>query len=208
MDTPTLSALTERDRADFVEVMSRAFAVDPWYVALFGPNSPASERRRREFFAFLFDLSLWTGSEVRGLRHAGRLVGAYILDAPETQGRAWPRVVARAVTEPIGLSWRNARLITTYLRHTRAALPRGRTHYLALIAVDAGLRGRGFGRLMLDDVVARVDEDPRALGIGLDTENADNVGLYQRFGFALTATTVVGPVSVHCLFRPSPRERR
>lgn len=207
MGTPTLSALTERDRADFVDVTSGAFAADPWYVALFGAHSPDSERRRREFFAFLFDLSRWTGSEVRGLRHAGRLVGAYILDVPAVRVGAWPRVVARALTKPIGLSWRNARLIAAYLQHTRAVLPRGRTHYLALIGVDAGLRGQGYGRIMLDDILARVDDDPLALGIGLDTENAENVGLYQRFGFALAATTVVGPVNVHCLFRPSPRER-
>ena len=165
MGTPTLSALTERDRADFVDVTSGAFAADPWYVALFGAHSPDSERRRREFFAFLFDLSLWTGSEVRGLRHAGRLVGAYILDVPAVRVGAWPRVVARALTKPIGLSWRNARLIAAYLQHTRAVLPRGRTHYLALIGVDAGLRGQGYGRIMLDDILARFDDDPLALGM-------------------------------------------
>lgn len=207
MSTPTLSALTERDRADFVAVMSGAFAADPWYVALFGLDTPGSERRRREFFAFLFDLSLWTGSEVCGLRHAGRLVGAYILGAPAARVTAWPRVVVRAFTGPIGLTWRNARLIAAYLQHTRAALPRGRTHDLALIGVDAALRGQGLGRIMLDDIVARVDSDPLALGIGLDTENADNVGLYRRFGFVLTTTAVVGPVNIHCMFRPSVRER-
>jgi len=198
-------SLTERHRADFVALMEGAFAEDPWFVALFAdaPDMGGAQRRRAEFLGFLFDLSLWTGSDMRGLWEGDRLLGASILDRPEVRISGWPRVIARALAGPIGLSWLNARLIVPYLRHTRAALPRGRTYYLTLIGVEAAARGRGVGRRLLETVLAEVDADATTLGVGLDTENPANVGLYERFGFSVTQTAPLDRVTVHCMFRPS-----
>ena len=202
MDTSLLAPLTEPDRDAFVALMAGVFAADPWYVALFGRDAPDAERRRREFMAFLFDLSLWTGSELMGLWHADRLMGAYILDVPDVRVWAWPRVALRALTGPIGLSWRNAGLIRRYLGHTRSAVPNGRTHYLALIGVAATARGQGLGRRLLERLLTRVDRDGTTGGIGLDTENAANLGFYERFGFSVSKTVELEGVVIHSLFRP------
>jgi len=206
----TLRALTEADRVEFVAVMGAAFAQDPWYRVLFASaRGPAVEdHHRRAFLGFLFEISCWTGSTLRGVVVDGALGGAYILDRPGSAdlsaALAWPRVMVRALTGPIGLSWRRAGLIAAYLRHTRAALPRGRSYYLALLGVRPDLQGRGFGRRLLADLIERVDADPRADGIGLDTENAENIGLYQRFGFGLASTAQVGSARVYCLYRARP----
>ncbi|HRE25002.1 MAG TPA: GNAT family N-acetyltransferase [Anaerolineales bacterium] len=200
MGTPTLAPLAGPDRDAFVALMDGAFAYDPWYVALFGRGA---QPRRAEFLSFLFDLSQWTGAEMVGLWEGGRLLGASILDRPEVRISGWPRVIARALAGPIGLSWRNARLLAPYLRHTRAVLPRGRTYYLTLIGVEAAARGQGVGRRLLEAVLAEVDADTTTLGVGLDTENAANVGLYERFGFFVTRAVPLDKVTVHCMFRPS-----
>ncbi len=199
MVTSTLAPLTGQDRAAFVALMDAAFASDPWYVALFGSGV---QPRRAEFLSFLFDLSLWTGAEMVGLRQDDLLLGAYILDMPDVRVWAWPRVVSRALSGPIGLSWRNAGVIRRYLGHTRAALPRGRTHYLTLIGVSAAVRGQGLGRRLLEMLLTRVDGDGATLGIGLDTENAANVDFYERFGFSVTRTAVLEGIVIHSLFRP------
>jgi ribosomal protein S18 acetylase RimI-like enzyme len=192
-----LSALTSPDRAAFVDLMGAAFEADPWFATLFGP----AVDRRRDFLAFLFDLSLWTGAELRGLRESDRLLGATVLETPDVRHSAWPRVVLRALTGRIGLTWRNVRPISAYLRQTRAALPRGRSYYLSLIGVDPAVRGLGHGRTMLESILGRVSRDTSSIGIGLDTENDANVALYERFGFVVMRTTRVGAVAVHSLFR-------
>ncbi len=199
MGTPTLAPLSGQDRAAFVALMDGVFECDPWYAALFGSGA---QPRRAEFLSFLFDLSNWTGAELVGLWQGDRLLGAYILDGPDIRVWAWPRVVVRALTGPIGLSWQNADLIRRYLSHTRSAVPRGRTHYLTLIGVSAAVRGQGLGRRLLEVLLTRVDRDGATLGIGLDTENAANVGFYERFGFSVTRTTVLEGIVIHSLFRP------
>ena len=192
-----LSALTSKDRAAFVDLMDAAFEADPWFVTLFGP----AVDRRRDFLAFLFDLSLWTGAELRGLRESNRLLGATVLETPDVRHSAWPRVALRALTGRIGLTWRNVRPISAYLRQSRAALPQGRSYYLTLIGVDRDVRGLGHGRRMLESILGRVSRDTSSIGIALDTENDANVALYERFGFVVTRTARVGAVTVHSLFR-------
>ncbi len=203
----TLVDLTTSDRSAFVELMAPAFARDPWFITLFGAG-PLGHRRSRDFLSFLFDLSLWTGTDLRGLWRADRLIGAYVLERPVAKQSGWPRVVWRALSGPIGLSWRNVRQLSPYMRHTRAALPCGRCYYLMLIGVDEAFRGRGLGRRMLDEILARVDHDATAMGIGLDTENPVNVRLYERFGFSVTARAAVSGVDVACMFRPRRADGR
>lgn len=199
--------LTANDRSAFVDVIALAFALDPWFMTLFGAGRDG-RRKIRDFLSFLFDLSLWTGADLRGLRLADRLVGAYILERPDARQSGWPRVVWRALSGRIGLSWRNVPQLLPYMRHTRMALPRGRCNYLTLIGVAEAQRGHGLGRRMLDDILARVDQDATSVGVGLDTENPANVRLYERFGFRVTARAAVSGVDVTCLFRPRGADGR
>lgn len=197
--------LTGNDRSAFVDLMATAFALDPWFVTLFDAGL-AGSRRSRDFLSFLFDLSLWTGADLRGLWQADRLMGAYVLERPDAKQSGWPRVVWRALSGSIGLSWRNVPQLSPYMRHTRSALPRGRCYYLTLIGVDQAFRGRGLGRRMLDEILARVDHDATAVGIGLDTENPANVRWYEPFGFRVTTQAALSGVDVTCMFRPRRAE--
>lgn len=196
----TLVDLTANDRPAFVDLMAGAFALDPWFVTLFGAGRDGL-RKSRDFLSFLFELSLWTGADLRGFWHGDRLIGGYVLEKPDARPSGWPRVVWRALSGPIGLSWRNVPQLSPYMRHTRESLPRGRCYYLTLIGVDAADRGRGLGRFMLAEILARVDQDSTAVGIGLDTENPANVRLYERFGFRVVANATLSGVDVTCMFR-------
>jgi Acetyltransferase (GNAT) domain len=61
--------------------------------------------------------------------------------------------------------------------------------HLGPLAVDTHLQRQGIGRAMLADFCARVDKD-RALGY-LETDKFENVGFYERFGFAVRAKAEV-----------------
>lgn len=72
---------------------------------------------------------------------------------------------------------------------------------LATIGVDPSSWGRGCGSALLTDALAQVDRSDAA-AIALETSDPRNVVLYERHGFAVTATTHVpeGPV-VHSMVR-------
>jgi hypothetical protein len=54
---------------------------------------------------------------------------------------------------------------------------------------------------MLDTIHNIVDEDITSIGIGLDTENPDNIALYQHFGYRLVATENLDGMMIYIMFR-------
>jgi hypothetical protein len=55
---------------------------------------------------------------------------------------------------------------------------------------------------MLDTIHNIVDEDITSMGIGLDTENPDNISLYEHFGYRLVATEKLDDMMIYIMFRP------
>ncbi|MCL5887915.1 MAG: GNAT family N-acetyltransferase [Actinobacteria bacterium] len=210
---PEIRDLTWRDRRAFVETMGAAFADDPLFVMLFGPGVRESgeERtsscaRRAAFVEYLFDMNRLMGGTPRGLLAEGRLVGAALLEPPA--GRAAVnglRMLAAALRfAPLlpRLGTTRSALLNRYFRSTRAVVPRAPHHYLLMIGVQPDAQGRGWGRLLMQDAISRSDRVSRSVGIALDTENADNIGVYEPWGFQRRTCFEVGGVVVHSMFRP------
>ena len=213
LQEPELRDLTRRDRRAFVETMGAAFAEDPLFVMLFGPAAEemgeertSSSRRRDAFVAYLFDMNRLMGGTPRGLLAEGQLQGAALLEPPP--GRAAVnglRMLAAALRfVPLlpRLGATRSALLNRYVRGTRAAVPGAPHHYLLMIGVRPGAQGRGWGKRLMQDAISRSDRVARSAGIALDTENMDNVGLYEHWGFERQTCFEVGGVAVHSMFRP------
>lgn len=66
--------------------------------------------------------------------------------------------------------------------------------YLVMVGVQPGEQARGLGHRMVQDAIERTRNDRRAVGIARDTENEDNVRLYERWGFRKVASLQLGRV--------------
>jgi ribosomal protein S18 acetylase RimI-like enzyme len=68
--------------------------------------------------------------------------------------------------------------------------------YLALLGVQPAHQGQGHAKKLLESMLTRLD----ALGQAacLETENARNVGLYQKFGFQLLDQSPLTGSPVNC----------
>ena len=55
---------------------------------------------------------------------------------------------------------------------------------------------------MLDTIHKIVDEDTTSTGIGLDTENPDNIAMYEHFGYKHIATENLDGMNIYIMFRP------
>lgn len=201
-----IRALGADDRSAFVAVMSAAFARDPWIeVALGIADAPASSNRRAAFASFMFDHNRLLGGQPLGLFDGDRLIACALLEPPASRWRIGLGMLASLLRfAPIALrlgARRTARL-NAYMLRTRAVAPKAPHHYLAMIGVAPDAQRRGWGKRLMHEVIARADRVPVSLGLALDTENPDNVPLYRRWGFAVTATVELDGARATAMFRP------
>ena len=61
--------------------------------------------------------------------------------------------------------------------------------YLAVLAVDPKHQGKGYGSLLLNNMLARIDRE--GLPCYVETEGEKNVSMYQHFGFKVVDNFVV-----------------
>jgi ribosomal protein S18 acetylase RimI-like enzyme len=203
---PPIITLSWKDKGAFVSVMENAFSLDPMFNKLFIRNqtSLTAAYRIRAFLSFMFDMSLLSGADVRGIFDGDRLVGCYLLEVPVKNpfrriGGAI-LVFIRALALPYQISIESFRLLNDYMRITHAEA-HGKHYYLTMIGVHETARGQGFGKALMQEIISQVEHDKQAVGIGLDTENSANVDLYKHFGFALEKEAYLDGLTIYCMFR-------
>lgn len=198
--------LAGTDRSAFVTVMSAAFARDPWIEAALGPATDRGASARRAAFAsFMFDHNRLLGGRPLGLFDGERLVACALLEPPASRWRGGLGLLAslvRFLPVALRLGARRTARLNAYLRRTRAVAPKPPHHYLAMIGVAPDEQRRGRGQQLLHDVLARAARVPDSHGVALDTENPDNVPLYRRLGFVVTATVELDGARATAMFRP------
>jgi GNAT superfamily N-acetyltransferase len=76
-------------------------------------------------------------------------------------------------------------------------------HHLNMIGVRGSQAGQGFGRVLLEAVHDLAAQHPGSSGVTLTTEDARNLGLYQRFGYGILGHTQVSDeLESWSLYRP------
>ena len=203
-DAVLIRDLRSGDRADFIAVMAEAFENDPLFLTVFGERE-GWERRVASFLSFMFAMNRLMQGTPRGLFVDGRLRACALLEPPASRLASVAGAFASALRFlPVAcrLPKRATAFLNTYTQRTRAAAPRDRHGYLVMVGVRPEAQGHGFGRLLVEDAIARTRADPRATGVALDTENEANVRLYARWGFRKTVSLDLGDVHAHCMFLP------
>jgi len=206
MSTPyRVSKLVKSEKPLFVPLMSKAFAPDPLFLHLFGDSEQDLSARRRveAFVSFMFDKCFLLHEEVWGVFENEKLLGAYLVEKPQASKhnvRGFLGLFLRLIPLFFLLSIRAVNLLNSYMRVTRSVAPSITSHYLIMIGVTPEAQGKGIGKAMLEHLLSMVDTDKKSCGVLLDTENIENVQLYQRFGFTLYRETQINDLPVYCMF--------
>jgi ribosomal protein S18 acetylase RimI-like enzyme len=77
--------------------------------------------------------------------------------------------------------------------------PKDTHYYLEFIGVDPIQQGKGLGSSLLNDLSSRADQEK--VGCYLETSNARNVPLYQRFGYETVAEEEILGVNIWFMWR-------
>jgi len=132
---------------------------------------------------------------------AGVLVAAPPLFYPFPPAPFWPRVRAVLIQGfAVARRWREA------FESLDARHPTSPHWYLGTLGVEPSLQGRGVGTALMRNWLARVDPD--GLAAYLETDRAENLPFYERFGFRPAATFRVLEVPVTAMERAPRAEVR
>lgn len=161
-------------------VVARGMRDNPLHVAAIGDDPERRVRVMRRVFSRVLTLP---GRPTLGAWDGDRLVGVAASaepgrcqPSPRDQLRLAPAMVMAGSAAP-----RMARWLSTWGNQDP---DRAHSHFGPL-AVDLDLQGKGIGSLLLTAYCRRLDEAGTLAY--LETDKAENVPLYERFGFAVTA---------------------
>lgn len=172
------------------QVLSDAFAKDPWIVYLIGHNP----QKRLRFFNCLLELAEHTSQKLLTVYQDQELAGVAIIETPDSMGltkmsftkvAALSKVIMRLLAT-VGLKRFGA--LNQYMRITTRHRPKEKHHYLVCVGVSPKYWGLGLGKHLITQAIATATSDTDAMGIGLDTELEANVTLYKNMGFDLVGT--------------------
>ncbi len=194
---------TSPNTAEIAKVLSQAFAKDPWIKMLFSGNA----QKTQHFFEFIIKYCKATGGLVLCDYHDATLASVACLERPKVKVSLLGAInLLKALAFFIRkCGFKTLRKVNTYMRLTTRSRPKEMHHYLICIGVAPEFMGMGLGKIMLNSIHTLVEADTTSVGIGLDTENPNNVALYEHFGYRLTGTEPLDDLTIYTLFRPSKK---
>lgn len=188
------------------QILASAFTEDPWIQHLFQNNRHQSVK----FFTFLASYVPLAGGQTIVYPRDTIPKGVALVENPKPHPRRLlhpgtfsmsARAFFQSVTYIFSLPPRQRKHLNQYVKITSAARPKTPHHYLICIGVSPEAKGQGIGKDLLTQIHAIVDQDPDTSGIGLDTENHENLPLYQHFGYTLTSTSNLDNLTIYSMFR-------
>ena len=207
MSLSPIRKLSWNDKRAFISVMENAFSPDPFFQKLFNRNITAliAANQVKVFFSFIFDMSMLMRLDARGFFDGDRLVACYLLEVPSVNPfrkiSGAILVLVRALVLAGKIRFTTLIILNDYMRLTRSNAPLGRHYYLMQIGVHEAARGQGIGKALMQEIIRCAEDDKKAIGICLDTENKANVGLYEHFGFIMTKEISLDGLPIYCMFR-------
>jgi ribosomal protein S18 acetylase RimI-like enzyme len=185
-----------------VDILSLAFESDPGYLALLPDSNEARPRLIRELMRSTLELHLAGRQPVFVIEQDGEVLGVSLAEEPGASlphlaaARELVRLLRRAGP---GVAFRAIRGQLALMRER----PREPHYYLGMLAVDPRVRGRGLARALLEDLHRVSESHPDSIGVALDTSNAPNVTLYERFGYHTVSRLRVSGADTWCMLRPN-----
>ncbi|MFL6099809.1 MAG: GNAT family N-acetyltransferase [Actinomycetales bacterium] len=185
MPGPDVRVATSADREAIVDTVLAAFVADPAFRYFF-PTDASYAEETRLFVGELLDQRLAFGT-------------VWVVEDGAAVSMWNPPGPTHAAL-PAGLSAETAGRINRFDAQVRDLMPADPHWYLGIVATHPDHGGRGWGRLAMEPGLERSRTDGRPAY--LETVTAVNVGIYERYGWRLAATTQVDQIEVRIMRNP------
>jgi ribosomal protein S18 acetylase RimI-like enzyme len=164
---------------EVAQVLSEAFSDYEAMRYLLGESDQNYAARLQTLVGYFAESRVAVGSPLLGV-DVGRpphLVAAALVDPP----RQPPDLALETLTQSLGSQ------VTQKIHYFETALaplePDFDFYYLGMIGVANGHRGKGYGRLIIDQIIRTSAKDLHSNGVLLTTERETNLAYYSSIGF-------------------------
>ncbi len=184
-------------------VLARGFEKDPVMLAVYsGCTSEERAQKVTAGMAGLLKVCIHRGWSV-GVREESRIIGVCAVYPPgiyplpiTTQLSIFASYIAKKGFGGMG-RWAKVQLRCGKWH------PKEPHYYLELISVDPSMQGKGVGSFLLQQIVAKADQEQ--VGCYLENSNLRNLLLYERFGFETVHKEKVIGVDIWFMWRQPNR---
>lgn len=199
----TIRVAHRADTAAVVRTLTRAFHTDPVFRWMFPEDSERRAHTAR-FFAIYAGLEHIPAGrcDVAVTEPAtGTIRGAAIWHLPG-ESKAAPLALLRSAPHYLELFGRRLPEVTRAMAHVSRQAPATAHWYLADIGTDPAAQGQGVGSALLREGLARADANRAP--VYLESSDAANIPIYQRFGFeTCSEITYPGYPVMYGMWRPA-----
>ncbi len=182
-------------------ILYRAYKHEPTFKYLFESGRPGYEQRVRATIRELISLHFETNQDVIGLALDNHLIAVALVGSPDVRldlARQFKWRMRMMLTAGMDCTWR----YIDYHKQIHRCLTKDQHHELPLMGVDDRYRNMGYGRQLMDALENICAENPKSVGIALDTGNARYINFYKRIGYDVVGTVKLGDVTESVLFKP------
>lgn len=181
-------------------ILYRAYKNEPTFKYLFDSSRPGYDQRVRATIRELINLHFSNKQDVIGLAIDSHLIAVALVGSPHIR-----------LSLSKQLNWRLRMILTAgfastaryidYHTQIHECLTKGQHHELPLLGVDINYRNKGYGKQLMVALERICKENPRSVGIALDTGNSRYVEFFSRLGYKTVGNVQLGDISESVLFK-------
>jgi ribosomal protein S18 acetylase RimI-like enzyme len=173
--------ITESETADAIGVLARGMRDNPLHIAAYGHDPD----HRVEALTGIFNGFIPMQPEPLRASEGGSVVGVCgLIPPPECMVKTFATLPAEQFP-PMSDDPGEQERVVEWMQAWGTRDPDEPHFHLGPVAADHGKQGRGIGTAMMTAFCERVDRDHAPAY--LETDKAENVGFYERFGFETVA---------------------
>ena len=199
----TIAKVVRLESGAFAEakaILYRAYKNEPTFKYLFDHTRSGYDQRIRATIRELINLHFSTGQDVIGLSLDDHLIAVALVGSPNVRLNLTSQINWRLrmmLTAGMDCTWR----YIDYHKQIHLCLPKDQHHELPLMGVDSKYRNLGYGKQLMQAVESICAENPRSVGIGLDTGNMRYLNFYKKLGYEIVGEVKLGDVTESVLFK-------
>jgi len=181
-------------------ILYRAYKHEPTFKYLFESKRPGYDQRVRATIRELIRLHFATNQDVIGLALDNHLIAVALIGSPDVRLNLTSQFNWRLrmmMTAGMDCTWR----YIDYHKQIHKCLTTDQHHELPLIGVDSKYRNLGYGRQLMSSIESICSENPRSVGIALDTGNARYLEFYKELGYSVVGEVQLDDVTESVLFK-------
>lgn len=196
-----IQRLSRKQKPEAVSVLTAAFHDYPVMRFVLRTSGDEYEKQLEALIDFFCEVRYARNWPILGIQEDDIWAAVLLVNEPVHERRPMPRSELLRLKENIGGA--AFRRLVSYEQESSRDEPTTPHHFLGMIGVRPELQGKGYARALLEKVKEMSQKDPTSMGVFLNTESADNIPLYERFGYKIIAEVDIDDLHSWCMFLPT-----